>query len=135
MSRHPVFEIIQNSPVPALENHPEIVAEQLVLLMHRGVDWSVWGGDRRYRYWDAFTDRIRAATYAGATLQDWWEALEKQISSQQKTPEDREMVSILLMQDSASQRLILAALRKHASTLVMRIRVHIENSKNRKNDE
>lgn len=131
MNDHIVFDIIKSSPAPALDEGPEAIAERLVLLMHRGVDWSVWGGNRRYRYWDALTDRVRAATYAGATLQDWWEALEKQISSQQRMPEDRELVSNLLMQSATDQRLILGALRKHAGTLVMRIRVHIESSKNR----
>jgi hypothetical protein len=132
MDNHEIYSIIDNSPVPALESGPEAIAEQLVMLIHRGVDWSVWGGDRRYRYWDALADRVRAATYAGSGLQDWWEAMEKQIRSQPKNPEDRQLVTILLMQTKEDQRLILAALRKHAGTLVMRTRVHIDAAKNRK---
>lgn len=131
MTEHTIFDIIKNSPAPALDDYPEIVAEQLVLLIHRGVDWSVWGGERRYRYWDALTDRVRAATYAGSSLGDWWEAMEKQIKSQPKNNEDRELIAILLSQTKENQRLILGSLRKHASTLVMRTRVHIEASKNR----
>lgn len=132
MEHHEIFKIIDNSPAPALEETPEIVAEQLVMLIHRGVDWSVWGGERRYRYWDALADRVRAATYAGANLQDWWEALEKQISSQPKNSDDRELISQLLSQTKEDQRLILRALRKHAGTLVMRTRVHLDASKKRK---
>lgn len=132
MTQHEIFDIINNSPAPALEEAPEAIAEQLVLLIHRGVDWSVWGGERRYRYWDALADRVRAATYAGAGLQDWWEAMEKQIKSQPKSNEDRQLVTTLLMQSKENERLVLGALRKHASTLVMRTRVHIEASKNRK---
>lgn len=134
MDNHEIFSIISNSPAPELENKPELIAEQLVLLIHRGVDWSVWGGERRYRYWDALTDRVRAATYAGAGLHDWWEAMEKQIKSQPKNPEDRKLVTILLTQNKEDERLILGALRKHASTLVMRTRVHIDAAKNRKEE-
>lgn len=126
MSTHEIFTIIGSSPAPKLDDPNEVVAEQLVFLMHRGVDWNVWGGERRYRYWDAFTDRVRAATYAGASLQDWWEALEKQIKSQPKNSQDRELVAKLLSQSKDDERLILASLRKHASVLVMRTRVHIE---------
>lgn len=132
MDHHEIFDIINNSPAPALDEAHELIAEQLVMLIHRGVDWSVWGGERRYRYWDALADRVRAATYAGSGLQDWWEAMEKQIKSQPKNNEDRQLVTTLLIQNKENERLILGALRKHASTLVMRTRVHIEASKNRK---
>lgn len=124
-----IFSLIEHSMAPQLDAGPESIAEQLVFLMHQGVDWTVWGGERRYRYWDAFSDRVRAATYAGSTLQDWWEALEKQIKSSPKSQEDRELITILLNQNKKDQRLILFALRKHSNTLVMRIRVHIESSR------
>lgn len=126
MSQHEIVSIINDSPAPNLESEPEIIAEQLIFLMHRGVDWNVWGGDRRYRYWDAFTDRIRAATYSGATLQDWWDSLCKQIKSQPRNAADRAFVVMLLSQNPRDEKLILAALRKHASVLVMRLRVHVE---------
>lgn len=129
MPEHEIQNIIADSPAPQLDNPHEVTAELLVYLIHRGVDWSVWGGERRYRYWDALSDRVRAATYAGSTIQDWWEAMEKQIKSQPRNPEDRAFAAILLGKTPQEQRLILGALRKHASTLVMRIRVHIEHSK------
>lgn len=129
-----VFTLIENSLAPALDNPSEIVAEQLVLLIHQGVDWGVWGGERRYRYWDALADRVRAATYAGSSLKDWWEAIEKQIKSSPKNKEDRELAMMLLSQTPEEQKLILFALRKHASTLVMRTRVHIESSRTTKED-
>lgn len=132
MQTHDIFDIIKNSPAPALDEGPESIAEKLVFLMHRGVDWTVWGGDRRYRYWDALSDRVRAATYAGNSLQDWWEALEKQISSQPRNAEDRMLAAELLSQPKADERAILVNLRKHAGTLVMRIRVHIEASRKTK---
>lgn len=132
MENHEIFDIIKNSPAPALDEGPEAIAEKLVFLMHRGVDWSVWGGERRYRYWDAFSDRIRAATYAGNSLQDWWEALEKQITSQPRNPDDRMLATELLSQNKSDERAILVNLRKHAGTLVMRTRVHIEASRKTK---
>lgn len=126
MHQHEIISIIDNSPAPNLDKDAEIIAEQLIFLMHRGVDWNVWGGERRYRYWDAFTDRIRAATYSGATLQDWWDSLCKQIKSQPKNSADRNFVVSLLSQDAQTEKLVLAALRKHSSVLVMRLRVHVE---------
>lgn len=116
-------ELLQQSPLPPLSG-PEGVAEQLVLLIHRGVDWEIWGGTRRVRYWDALTDRVRAATYAGPTLSEWWQSLAAQISSAPKYPEDRADIARLI--STADQRAVLDALQRHAATLVLRIRVWSE---------
>ena len=115
--------LLGESPLPALTG-PEGVAERLVLLVHRGVDWEVWGGARRVRYWDAFTDRVRASTYAGPTLSEWWQDLCVQISSTPRYPEDRADLARLIA--SPDQRAVLDALHKHAATLVLRVRVLTE---------
>ena len=95
-----------------------------MLLVHRGVDWEVWGGARRVRYWDALTDRVRASTYAGPTLSEWWQDLCTQIVSSPKFPEDRADLAHLIA--TADQRAVLDALHKHAATLVLRVRVLAE---------
>lgn len=121
MSARPSLEdLLAESPLPALTG-PEGVAEQLVLLVHRGIDWDVWGGSRRVRYWDALADRVRASTYAGPTLSQWWQDIAVQITSAPKYPEDRADLAVLLAVED--QRAVLDALHKHAATLVLRIRV------------
>lgn len=133
MSTRPdMDELFARSPLPAL-NGPEAVAEQLVLLVHRGVDWQVWGGARRVRYWDALTDRVRAATYAGPTLSEWWRTLCTQITSTPRSASDRERTAVLLAHPD--QRAVLDALHRHADTLVLRVRVLIEHTRTETADD
>lgn len=120
VARPDLDTLLAESPLPPLTG-PEGVAERLVLLVHRGVDWDVWGGARRVRYWDALTDRVRAATYAGPTLSQWWQEVCVQITSAPKYPEDRTDLAHLIA--DPAQREVLTALHRHAATLVLRVRV------------
>ena len=112
--------LLAQSPLPALPG-AEGIAERLVLLIHRGVDWEVWGGPRRIRYWDALTDRVRAATYSGPTLSHWWQEISTQITSAPRTAADRSNLAVLIA--APAQREVLTALAEHAATLVLRVRV------------
>lgn len=127
MSGQPDLDaLLASSPLPPLDG-PEAAAERLVLLIHRGVDWQVWGGARRVRYWDALTDRVRAATYAGPTLSEWWRTMCTQIASTPRTAPDRAATAALLAHPD--QRAVLDALHRHADTLVLRVRVLIEHAR------
>lgn len=111
------------SPAPPLDG-PAATAERLVLLVHRGVNWDVWGGARRVRYWDALTDRVRAGTYAGPTLAHWWQSVSARISAAPRTPADRAELAALIGADD--QRAVLTVLRDTADVLVLRVRVAVE---------
>ena len=113
-------EWLSHSPLPPLSGNEQI-AERLVLLLHYGVDFSIWGGARRVRYWDALTDRVKAATYAGPTLAHWWGDACAQIVSAPRNEAERLELAALL--GSFDQRAVLQAMRKHAEVLVLRVRV------------
>lgn len=123
---------LADSPLPPLTG-PEGTAERLVLLLHHGVDFEVWGGSRRVRYWDALAERVKAATYAGPTLTHWWGEASRQIVSSPRDPEQREEIAYLLA--DSNQRAVLSALRTHAEVLVLRARVVSEHRKQRKAGE
>lgn len=125
----PTSEWLQYSPLPALTG-TEGVAERLVLLLHFGADFTVWGGARRVRYWDALAERVKAATYAGPTLADWWSSAAQLIESAPRNQEERtELASLLAVSD---QRPVLRALRTHADVLVLRARVVSEHRRQAK---
>lgn len=111
---------LSESPLEPLTDS-EGVAERLVLLLHNGVDFEIWGGARRVRYWDALTERVKAATYSGPTLSHWWGDACRQIVSSPRDHAVREEVATLLAADN--QRAVLNALRTHAEVLVLRTRV------------
>lgn len=108
------------SPLPPLPG-AQGVAERLVLLVHHGADFDVWGGARRVRYWDALMERVKAATYAGPTLADWWVEVCSQLPAAPRDEEERLEVAELL--GTEDHRAVLAALRRHAEVLVLRARV------------
>lgn len=100
---------------------PDGIAERLVILLHRGVDWTVWGGTRRVRYWDALADYTRLATYAGPALADWWARASVRLSSDIPIDSDgrAELAGLL----TADPRPVLEALRHHTNMLVLRCRI------------
>lgn len=124
-----IREIISSSPAPLLTDANAAHAELLVFALHEGVDWQVWGGARRARYWDALADRVRAGTYAGPSLSDWWESSCYHLSSTPRDAEHRRMVAELLFDMEVNQKQVLKRLREDASVLVLRVRVHIESSR------
>ena len=118
--------LLEAAPFPPLEG-PGGVAERMVMLVHAGVDWGVWGGARRVRYWDALTERVKAATYAGDTLSEWWADISRSIDSEPRSPGEREELAVLLagvgsdgLQDQVE---VVEFLSRHAPMLVLRCRV------------
>lgn len=117
----PTARWLSASPLPPLSDPAVAAAERLVTLVHLGVDFSIWGGARRTRYWDALTDRVKAATYAGPTLAHWWTDVTSQIVSAPRDSDEREEAATLLA--DPDPRAVLTALRAHADVLVLRVRV------------
>lgn len=117
-----VDDVLNASPLDPVSG-PDATAEQLILLVHRGVNWDVWG-PRRMTYWDALTSRIKAGTYAGRDLGAWWQDICLRIDSTPRSSADRRLVASLL--NSPDQRAVLNALRDRSDMLVLRVRVAIE---------
>jgi len=102
----------------------EDVAERLVLLAHYGADFSVWSGARRARYWDALTERVKAATYAGPGLADWWRQMSVDLPTAPRNAREREAVARLVGEQPA--RGVLRVLRGYPEVVVLRVRVIAE---------
>lgn len=103
-------------------------ARRLVAAAHRCVDWDVWGGPRAARYWDALTDRVRAACYAGPTLTHWWEAVTRRMGlADPPTQELRAEVAAVLT--SGRDDAVLGVLRDRATTVVLLVRVDVDEAK------
>lgn len=106
-------------------------AEVLVYLLHRGADWSVWG-TRATRYWDALAERVRAATYAGPTLDHWWDHACTRLPSQPRDAHHRAWAAAAL--GNADHRATLDLLHDTAVTLVLRVRVLNEHLRGHQGD-
>lgn len=117
-------EVLSVSPANPLENVDAAIAEELVYHLHQGVDWNVWGGPRSKRYWEALAERVKASTYAGPTLLDWWQSATTTLDSAPRSIESRKRVVTLLQ--SEGQRSVMKSLRNNAVILVLRLRVHME---------
>lgn len=126
-------EWLENSPLPSLPTEAEQIAEKLILIIHYGVDFSIWGGVRRVRYWDALAERVKASTYAGPTLNEWHSNISSSLVSQPRNEKERlELVELL---QSDNEREILKTLRNKAQTLVLRVRVISELRKEKFKEE
>lgn len=114
-------DLLEGTALPDLAG-PDRTAERLCLLLHRGVDWTVWGGRRRVRYWQALEDYVRLGTYAGPSLADWWARASLRLSSDPPTGADgrAELADLLAVPD---QRAVMQSLRSRAGMLALRVRV------------
>lgn len=126
ISMYPTEKMLADSPLPPLEG-PALTAERLVLLLHYGVDFNIWGGSRRIRYWDALTERVKASTYAGPTLASWWSEASTQIVSAPRDSQERDELAHIL--SSGNDREVLKVLRSESQVLVLRVRVLSETRK------
>lgn len=121
------------SPLPALSG-ADAVAERLVLLAHYGADFDIWGGARRVRYWDALTEHVLAATFAGPTLADWWTAMSTGLPTAPRNAAERADLAGLLA--GGQDRAVLTVLRRRPEALVLRVRVIAETRRaNRATEE
>lgn len=112
--------VVNLPPVTVAED----IAERLVLLAHYGADFDVWGTSRRVRYWDALAERVKAATYHGPGLADWWSGISRSLPTSPRTARERADVAALLVQDD--ERAVLRVLRNRADVVVLRVRVIAE---------
>lgn len=110
--------------LPPVETDAQDVAERLVLLAHYGADFSIWTGKRRVRYWEALTERVKAATFAGPTLGHWWEWLSRDLPTAPRNAREREDLAHLLA--SENPREVLRVLRGFPEIVVLRVRVIAE---------
>lgn len=124
---NPTDEWLKSSPLPPLQYENEQIAEKLVLLTHYGVDFNIWGNQRRIKYWDALTERVKASTYAGPALTDWWETISRDIVSQPRNEEERLELTTLLSYNNSKH--VLKILRDQAQFIVLRVRVIAETRK------
>lgn len=106
--------------LPSISAEGEI-AERLVLLAHYGADFSIWGGTRRSRYWDALLERVKASTYAGPTLSDWWQSISRSLPCAPRNSREREDLVHLIGYEPS--RPVLNYLRRHPDILVLRVRL------------
>lgn len=121
MTDRPISEQWQDfATLPALPLEG-MVAQRLVLLAHYGADFTIWGGARRSRYWDALTERVKAATYAGPSLGDWWQAMSRSLPCTPRNGSERADLVHLMSHEPALP--VLMYLRRHPDYLVLRVRV------------
>lgn len=125
-------EWLSAAPIPPLEGD-QGVAERLVLLVHYGVDFTIWDGSRRFGYWDALSERIRAATYGSRELAGWWESISMLIGSSPRNRQEREEVLKLL--SYGDDKKVLRILREHATVLGLRARIVSENRREKRSRE
>lgn len=129
------LNILDETTLPELPTPAYKQAERLLLLAHLGVNWDVWG-KRHTKYWDALTDRARAGTYYGNSLLDWWTFISHDLDTKPKTNEARfELLENLSTTTHAEERQVLEALRYKSAVLVLRIRVALEQSKEKQQGE
>lgn len=117
--------LLAGSPLDRLDEASE-VAERLILLVHLGRDFTIWG-KRPARYWKALTDHVRTGTYAGPGLEDWWGRVCSRMQSEPRSAEARGEVAELLTYPN--HRAVLEVLRDRSAVLVLRVQVIMEHTR------
>lgn len=116
-------KMITLSTLPPLEG-VEGGVEELLLLVHLGADWDVWG-TRHDRYWDAFKERILSAAFMSRNGREWWEKICQLLPSEPQSHIQRKRTIELLNQWGENDEFI-PTLRQHSGELTTRIRIHLD---------
>lgn len=106
--------------MPPLEG-PAGSAEQLLLLLHYGIDWTGWVGNYRKTYWDKILpDRIIVATYRAPNLRRWWADVAGELGSAPRNADERAELEMILREEPAP---VLEILRAETEPLLLRTRL------------
>lgn len=106
--------------LPPVEG-PAATAERLLLLVHYGVDWDSWVGDKRAGYWERLLpDRVLMATYRARDLRSWWTMLHRSLETSPRSAAQRAELELLLAADA---RPVLQLLREESEALLLRTRL------------
>lgn len=99
-------------------------AERMLLLLHYGIAWDGWVGDRRATYWDRLLpDRVVTSTFLAANLRQWWTLVAADLTSAPRGRDERLELEILLREDPSP---VLRALREETTPLLLRTRIVTE---------
>lgn len=112
--------------LPVLTDPAAQAAERLILLLHYGIDWSDrnWIAGYLGEYWDnLLPSRIRAATYASASLHHWWTTVATRLGSTPRNDGQRRELAALLTVDPLP---VLQVMRDQSIALTLRTRIVAE---------
>lgn len=102
-------------------------AARIVWAVHRSMDWDTWGS-KRLKYWEILTNAVRASAYTNS-LSRFVNSLcsRMQVPTLGVNKADRVALDDLLNGlDPQQERAILRLFREEATTLVLQVRVWIE---------
>ena len=109
---------------------PEERAARIVLLVHQSMDWNVWGS-KRLKYWQILTDNVRAAAYTNS-LSRFANSLCSRMQVRALGPNKAaraEAEALLNGLERAQERALLRLMREEATTIVLQVRVWLEEKR------
>ena len=96
-------------------------AAQMVLILHRSINWDIWGS-KRLRYWGILQDTITSKAYTNS-LARWLNGVCQafDIHTPGWNAEDRQYLEVVL--NSGQDRALLKLLREETQLIVLMVRV------------
>lgn len=108
-------------------NEDQQAGVNLLMILHRSMDWDVWGS-KRLKYWDVFQENVAAAAYTNS-LAKWLDRFCQRMSvtTPGRNDGDRDALNAIL--NSGHDKALLKVLRDETQLLVLSVRVAQQEKK------
>lgn len=108
-------------------NETQAMAVDLVLILHRGMNWDTWG-TKRLAYWDILQEAVAESAYV-PTLAAWLNSIcgRMDIRAAGRNSADRARLEVIL--NSGQDAALLRVLRTETQFIILAARVAVESQK------
>jgi len=105
-------------------------AARILLAIHQSMNWSIWGS-KRLKYWTVYTDNVRSAAYTNSLVKFVNNLCSRMdVAVLGKNKAHRAQIEELLNNITAEEeKQLLRLFREQATTLVLQVRVWIEEKR------
>ena len=108
-------------------NEIEQQGVDLLAIMHRSMDWDVWGS-KRLKYWDVFQENVAAAAYTNS-LAKWLDRFCNRMSVTTPGRNDADRTALNAILNGGQDKLMLKCLREETQLVVLAVRVAQQEKK------
>lgn len=103
-------------------------AATLVLILHRSMDWDLWG-KKRLKYWDIYENAVTSAARTTNSLTRWLNSVcsRMSITAPGRNDADRQQLNALL--NAGRDAAVLKVMRNEPQIVILLVRTHQEDKK------
>jgi len=107
---------------------PQQAAADLVLILHRSMDWDTWG-KKRLKYWEIYENVVTSAAKTTNSLTRWLNSVCSRMGIVAPGRNEADRTRLQAIISSGRDRELLKVLREEPQLVILLVRAHQEDKK------